>query len=243
MKKIVLLSLALVLALGGMGVGYAMWSDTVVINGSVATGTLDVSFDDVEPPGVQEYHWSDYKLRDFWVTGEETEYGDPHADPQFPEKNVAQTTAEYLDDETDCRTGKIGHERLQIDITNAYPYYIAGVTFKLHNIGSVPLDIVRYVISGQKQELDGTPVYDLIFDEGDDGVEYQGTFFEDVDDDGVVDEGDIPVINLTVSNTLPFQIDPCTRAKREIDFEFLQGLEQTKKYVITVVVEAEQWAE
>lgn len=42
MKKIGLLCLALVLALGTLGVGYAMWSDEVIIEGTVDTGTLRI---------------------------------------------------------------------------------------------------------------------------------------------------------------------------------------------------------
>jgi len=42
MKKIGLLCLALVLALGTLGVGYAAWTDTVVMEQTVNTGTLEV---------------------------------------------------------------------------------------------------------------------------------------------------------------------------------------------------------
>lgn len=45
MKKIGFVILALVLVLGTMGLGYAMWSQTITINGNVNTGnvTLTVS--------------------------------------------------------------------------------------------------------------------------------------------------------------------------------------------------------
>jgi len=42
MKKIGLLCMALVLALGMLGVGYAMWKDEVTIEGTVNTGTVVV---------------------------------------------------------------------------------------------------------------------------------------------------------------------------------------------------------
>jgi len=42
MRKIGLLALALVLALGALGVGYAAWTDTVTIEGTVNTGTVDL---------------------------------------------------------------------------------------------------------------------------------------------------------------------------------------------------------
>jgi predicted ribosomally synthesized peptide with SipW-like signal peptide len=43
MKKIGLLCLALVLALGALGIGYAAWTDTINISGSVNTGTVDIN--------------------------------------------------------------------------------------------------------------------------------------------------------------------------------------------------------
>jgi hypothetical protein len=42
MKKIGLLALAIVLALGALGVGYAAWTDTIFINGTVNTGSVDI---------------------------------------------------------------------------------------------------------------------------------------------------------------------------------------------------------
>jgi predicted ribosomally synthesized peptide with SipW-like signal peptide len=40
MKKIVLICMALVMALGAVGVGYALWSDSLVISGTVNTGDI-----------------------------------------------------------------------------------------------------------------------------------------------------------------------------------------------------------
>jgi hypothetical protein len=42
MKKIGLFCLALVLALGALGVGYASWTDTIFIDGTVNTGSVDI---------------------------------------------------------------------------------------------------------------------------------------------------------------------------------------------------------
>lgn len=41
-KKIGILFLALVIALAGIGVGYAAWTDTITIEGTVNTGTVDL---------------------------------------------------------------------------------------------------------------------------------------------------------------------------------------------------------
>ncbi len=42
MKKIIFIAVALIVALGGLGVGYAAWTDKVTITGNVETGTLDL---------------------------------------------------------------------------------------------------------------------------------------------------------------------------------------------------------
>jgi len=43
LKRIGLLALALVIALGAMGVGYAAWTDSVYVTGTVNTGTLNIN--------------------------------------------------------------------------------------------------------------------------------------------------------------------------------------------------------
>lgn len=42
MRRVMLLSLALVVALGGLGIGYAAWTDTVAFSGTVTTGEVDI---------------------------------------------------------------------------------------------------------------------------------------------------------------------------------------------------------
>jgi hypothetical protein len=45
LKRIGVLALALVIALGALGVAYAAWTDSVYIQGTVNTGTLDIDID------------------------------------------------------------------------------------------------------------------------------------------------------------------------------------------------------
>ena len=42
MKKIGLIALAVVLAVGGLGIGYAAWTDTITIEGTVDTGDVNI---------------------------------------------------------------------------------------------------------------------------------------------------------------------------------------------------------
>jgi hypothetical protein len=66
MKKIGLIMLALVIALGTLGVGYAMWQDIIWIDGTVNTGELEIDVEYVsgcdvykleESGGIWFYYW------------------------------------------------------------------------------------------------------------------------------------------------------------------------------------------
>jgi hypothetical protein len=94
MKKIGLLALALVLALGSLGIGFALWSETLYIEGTVNTGTLDAewSFDGYGDSEIAEkdysYMWYDidgnylyvyivnaYPCIDYWANFDVTNTG------------------------------------------------------------------------------------------------------------------------------------------------------------------------
>jgi len=112
MKKLGLLCLAVVLAMGSLGVGYAMWSDTVTITGPVTTGEVDVC------------------VRD--IAANEAIPGNP--DPQCgigenPErKDVGWVSYEIID----C-------DEVRVTVHNAYPYYSALAHLTVCNTGSVPV--------------------------------------------------------------------------------------------------------
>jgi len=55
MKKLGLLVLVLVLALASLGIGYAAWSSSVTINGTVETGTVLVGVVDAGSEGTVTY--------------------------------------------------------------------------------------------------------------------------------------------------------------------------------------------
>ncbi len=82
-KKIGLLALALVLALGTLGVGYAAWTDTITIDGSVNTGTLDLNV--VEYSGL--WMWK--------IPGGDPEYY-LTSDPDFTPDQVGQNDPPFV---------------------------------------------------------------------------------------------------------------------------------------------------
>jgi len=68
-KKISILIIALVVALGSLGIGYAAWLDTITITGDVQTGSLDLVvvrtsgdnvYKDLDTDALVYQHWIDY---------------------------------------------------------------------------------------------------------------------------------------------------------------------------------------
>ena len=139
MKKIGLLCLALVLALGTLGIGYAAWIDTIYIDGTVTTGSLCWEFtscsmaDEIPPTnpggdaGVPEY-LADYTCMDgfvgqnFWRLDKNVGWG---------AQNIS----------ADGKT-------LTVTLNNAYPCYFNMLSFYVHNCGTVPLKVDHIVING-----------------------------------------------------------------------------------------------
>jgi predicted ribosomally synthesized peptide with SipW-like signal peptide len=125
MKKIGLLLLALVIALGALGVGYAKWTDTVTINGTVNTGTLIL--------GVKDIGTNDAKGT-----------LDTLCAP-VPGVAVGQERKDVGSFDSANGTVKAGCDGYYADITetltNVYPGYYGESTIELKNCGTVPLKI------------------------------------------------------------------------------------------------------
>jgi len=67
MKKIGLLALALVLALGALGVGYAAWTDQITVEGTVNTGSVDINAVYFSGTTVYKDLTTDEMINYFWV--------------------------------------------------------------------------------------------------------------------------------------------------------------------------------
>jgi len=162
-KKIGLICLALILALGALGIGYAMWEETLTIDGVVYTGNVDVEFSQYsnDPPphgtcaGGIYADPLDPKVCGSWtipgVNGlEPWEYwsGDRW------DKNVASTNC------------TLDVNSLSIEIDNGYPSYWGSVLFDIDNVGTIPVaviscnltDVSGYTIPGG-MELDAGERY------------------------------------------------------------------------------------
>lgn len=144
MRKIVLISLALVLALGGLGVGYAAWTDEVTVSGSVTTGEVCLEWVQIGL-GDDCPHGPD--AGGLWTTGNLDDNLDylnwnpatPWVIPSIPvDKNVACT---------DYSIVGVGNDTLLVTIYNGYPLYYVDLQVHLHNCGTVPLKIQGFQIT------------------------------------------------------------------------------------------------
>lgn len=179
MKKIGLLCLALVLALGTLGVGYAAWTDTIYIEGTVTTGSLCWEFatctllDDDKPVN----YGGDYPTDDPDFTCHDGFTWDPELGYFWElDKNVGWGEQEISDD------GKT----LTVTLHNAYPCYFNRLTFYVHNCGTVPLKIDHIVINELKIS-GGVPW--VLFDFNEDGafdfeIQWGNNFGEQIEPGG-----------------------------------------------------------
>ena len=135
MKKIGLISLALVMALGMLGAVYAMWSEELTIEGTVTTGTVDVEFsqysNDAGPHGTAGAGGFftgnfDPEVPGTWDPATQTWCGD-RAD-----KNVGST---------DCA---LTPDTLTITVDNAYPCYFGSILYDIHNVGTIPVKVISW---------------------------------------------------------------------------------------------------
>ncbi len=144
MKKFGILCLALVIALGTLGVGYAAWTDTIFIDGTVNTGSVVLGFD---PGRIDEVGGCPDKNFDTWDYNGHSVSCPPGYSfggvANAPEnKCVADVTFNPIDEDGDGY-----YDILEVTITDAYPYFVADISFWVCNYGTIPLKIEAPVIT------------------------------------------------------------------------------------------------
>jgi len=180
MKKIGLLVMALVLALGGLGVGYAAWTDQVTIDGTVETGTLDVEvvyvsymevWKDLDPnsttyeEAVPVYYAVDADNNVVWQEGT----------PPSPGVLVASTTSEIVDDDT-----------VSFGFSNLFPCDWFMIDVKLHCVGSIPVKLNSVLLESDVAD----DWVDTLIDSGD--ISYEMYYWDNVNHEPIAPyyEGD-----------------------------------------------------
>jgi hypothetical protein len=214
MKKTALMCLVIVLAFGGLGVGYAHWSDYLYVDGTVEMGTLTLAFDAEE-------------FLDYIDIEEAT------GDKDIGSARIYYDPDSYILDE---HSGKEGYKTLVFEILNAYPQYeVHFTTVVLHNIGTIPIHIVGIKL------WDPDGVLNWEWEEPPPTTPSYGFFWKDKDGDGAYDPGEEEIMNVLIKNFVCIQLEPCESTKGEIDIDFKQPAEECHTYRFMVEFEGIQW--
>ena len=217
--KLAILSFIAVLALTGVGVGFAHWKDQVTIIEIVETGDVCVEY--TQWPTISD----PFCPPPYYPLPPPTpiNYRDRTCDPGFVncrwlDKNVGCGNATYLD--TDVPPdGK--YDVLKVVLSNVYPCYWNHVNFWVHNCGSIPV-----IVSGAVLKYDDTEVF----------ID-KGHFELDLNDNGVPDFeikwGD---------DTLGEQLDPDEEWDISYSMHVLQDEDQQgRTFTFTIELVFIQW--
>ena len=210
MRKIMFICMALVLALGIGGVGYATWSQTLTITEEVNTGTFcigvrDVGTNDGGPALGEEYPVGS----GIYGTLHPASASEGFEDPGYT-KNVAAARSED-------GVWKCEHENEQFyhDVTetivNAYPSYSCNITLEFANCGTVP-GIVESVTPSMVEDNDGLFAH------------VEVTNWEIRDDIGDVWDSGTGLTDLEDS-LQGYQLDPCDVMRVELTKHILQWVD------------------
>jgi len=128
---VVSLALTLIVVLATAGVAYGLWSQTLIINGTVYTGSVDATIQAFEVDQMADFN--DYCTPGVYSLGidcdQDTFLND---DMEAEGKDIAECVTEQLDPYT-----------LQVTILQGYPSFNCFVKYGVTNVGSVPIHIYR----------------------------------------------------------------------------------------------------
>ena len=139
MKKIGLIGLALVMALGMLGAVYAMWSEELTVDTTINTGVVCMEMSspgEVLPVPPCDWNWADWDVSS-------TAWSCPPGH-KFRDATITAACKDIgiVDSMTLSDADGDGHnDTLTVVITDGYPYYLAELSFQLGNCGTIPVII------------------------------------------------------------------------------------------------------
>jgi len=171
------LVMMLVLALAAVGIGVALWSKVLTINGVVGTGTVNAQFvevftdddDKVDNPNADAGDTGDCPIHASTLPGptscdprETGAEGPDDVQAHRYDKDVARCDATAVEDGQDNET-QPGSQLANVAIRNAYPSYHCTAWFLIQNNGSIPIHLHSVSIAGVPAVLCqvGNTAYDL----------------------------------------------------------------------------------
>jgi len=196
MKKIGLICLVLVLALGMLGVAYASWSQTLVITEEVNTGEFCMEFG-LLPPTVKDTNAPPPVF--------------PVADPLDADENGATDFTSVWLTEKNVAWGEAAYAvgpnptGLTVTFHDVYPWYYNHVDFWVHNCGTIPAHLNKILVLDAPG---GALLAEITFD---------GQIVTlDLDGNGTDD------FQMIWGNHFGFQFDPCIQINHSFGILVLQ---------------------
>jgi len=140
--------MALVLAMGTLGIGYAAWTDEIVIKGTVNTGNVDIEVIDHSNTLIWKVAESEglpgniYVQRTWDNPGTDRVSDKDPANPvdAFPNAPHPPGTA-GVDPVATADASSAGDDAISITIANAFPLKALTADFLLHYAGTIPVKV------------------------------------------------------------------------------------------------------
>jgi hypothetical protein len=229
MKKLGLICLAVIMALGTMGVGYAMWFDTITINGTVKTGQvkliwLNDSAETSDPaPGGKDSPWGYLNLPPGMVTlFDHTIIPGQIGTLRHLDKNVGWTDAIITDP-----------HNVQVTLNDVYPCYAVNVSLHALNDGTVPVKIPMPHLTYYDPSLGQNVTGDL--------PKSTWVYVKGLDQYGETSVSD--VIELYWAHDAGEQLEPHDVVEYSFYIHVLQPSRQNYTYNFSISLTGEQWNE
>jgi len=229
MKKIGILCLALVIALGALGIGWASWTDTIFVSGTVCTGDVCLGFEDwgeINTCTASEFATLPDKNWCGWVYtpgADSCPANYVFDDTPCTDKDVAWVTFKGLDaagNEIDVNDagdpGIAAVKTLEVTIHNAYPHYMAWITFEVCNCGTIPMIIQPVVFdqspfvlieyhNGAGEQIEPGTCHEVSMFVG--ITQHAGYFASAAGSSYVVDDPQMPLLPMDNCDDITFSID------------------------------------
>jgi hypothetical protein len=167
MKKIGLLSLTLVMVLGALGIGYAHWTDTITIEGTVCTGSVDINVVYLSGSDVYKDLDTDALVYYFWLK-------DPAGAIIWDSYSANYDPADELFLVASAGSTLLGDDFVGMNFTNAFPCSYLTADFIVHYDGSVPA-----IVTADFDQVPTDPAVQYLWDNGYIKVWGQVVYFDD----------------------------------------------------------------
>lgn len=203
--------------MGVLGIGYAAWTDTIAIDGTVTTGEVCIKFS-------QSSGWDDQDGPPPYIPTDDPDFN-AIPGPGFPftaylvDKNVGWGVSEV----------SVDGKTLTVALHNVYPSYYNHLGFVIWNCGTIPVKIQKFIF----KDGDGVIVKEVPPDDRYFTLDLSG------------DPGDVPDLELWWGNDAGTQLEPGDGVNHSFSVHMLQDetidFSEPQSFTFSIEIVAIQW--